>query len=60
MPYALFEDLSKKFRAGKLLTIAGSRHEILQERDIFRSQALAAIEAFIPGSDSEPTGFSGD
>ena len=54
VPYAAMEELSQKFRAGKLLTVHGSRHEILQERDLFRNQALAAIEAFIPGSDAEP------
>ncbi len=54
VPYAAMEELSQKFRAGKLLTVHGARHEILQERDLFRNQALAAIEAFIPGSDAEP------
>ena len=54
VPYEKFEELSRKFRAGKLLTIPGSEHEILQERDIFRQQALAAIDAFIPGSDADP------
>jgi lysophospholipase len=60
VPYASLELLSQKFRAGKLLPIQGAEHEILQERDLFRNQALAAIEAFIPGSDAEPTVFSGD
>jgi lysophospholipase len=57
VPYDCYEDLSQKFRAGKLIAIPGARHEVLQERDIFRAQALAAIEAFIPGSDADPSIF---
>jgi lysophospholipase len=57
VPYAIYEELSQKFRAGKLITIAGAKHEILQERDVFRAQALGAIEAFIPGSDADPSMF---
>ena len=58
VPYAELEALSRKFRAGKLLTIAGAQHEVLQERDIFRQQALAAIAAFIPGSDADPEQYT--
>lgn len=57
VPYSCYEELSQKFRAGKLITIAGSKHEVFQERDLFRAQALGAIEAFIPGSDADPTIF---
>ncbi len=57
VPYATMEELSRKFRAAKFLTITGARHEILQERDIFRAQLLAAIEAFIPGSNAVPLVF---
>ncbi|MDO6965307.1 alpha/beta fold hydrolase [Rhizobium alvei] len=60
VPYRHFEELSQKFRAGKLVTIQGAEHELLQERDLFRNQALAAIAAFLPGSDSDPMIFSGD
>jgi len=60
VPYERLEELSRKFRAGKLLTIPGSEHEILQERDIFRQQALAAINAFIPGSDADPGLYSSE
>lgn len=56
-PYASYERLSQIFRAGKLITIPGARHELLQERDVFRAQALSAIDAFIPGSDADPTLF---
>ncbi|CAN7143705.1 alpha/beta fold hydrolase [Rhizobium sp. LjRoot254] len=60
VPYERLEELSRKFRAGKLLTIPGSQHEVLQERDIFRQQALAAIDAFIPGSDADPGQYSSE
>jgi lysophospholipase len=58
VPFSDLEALSQKFRAGKLLTINGARHEILQERDIYRNQALAAIAAFIPGTDADPSIFA--
>lgn len=51
IPYAAQEELSRNFRAGQLVTINGARHELFQERDIYRAQALAAIEAFMPGLD---------
>ncbi len=57
VPYAAYEELSQKFRAGKLITIPGAKHEVLQERDVFRSQVLGAIAAFIPGSDADPLMF---
>ncbi|MCJ8521306.1 lysophospholipase [Pseudorhizobium tarimense] len=51
IPYAAQEELSRNFRAGQLVTINGARHELFFERDIYRAQALAAIEAFMPGLD---------
>ena len=60
VPYERLEQLSRMFRAGKLLTIAGAEHEVLQERDIFRAQALAAIAAFIPGSDADPGQYTSE
>ncbi|MFN7103709.1 MAG: alpha/beta fold hydrolase [Pseudorhizobium sp.] len=51
IPYVAQEELSRNFRAGQLVTINGARHELFQERDIYRAQALAAIEAFMPGLD---------
>lgn len=54
VPYIAQEALSRNFRAGQLITITGARHELLQERDIYRAQVLAAIEAFMPGSDPMP------
>lgn len=45
------ENFGRKLRSGKCLTIDGAKHELLQERDIFREQLLAAFASFIPGSD---------
>ncbi len=45
-PYKAQEELSRNFRAAQLLPITGARHELLHERDVFRKQALAAIDAF--------------
>lgn len=45
------ESFGRKLRSGKNLTINGAKHELLQERDIFREQLLAAFDSFIPGSD---------
>ena len=33
VPYAAQERLTRHFRAGQLITVTGSRHELLQERD---------------------------
>jgi lysophospholipase len=53
VPFQTVERLSQYFRAGQLIPINGARHEIFQERDLYRHQALAATLAFIPGSDAE-------
>lgn len=37
-------------RAGAHLNIPGARHEPMMEKDIFREQFMAALEAFVPGS----------
>ena len=39
-----------RLRAGSHLVIAGSRHEILMEKDHYRQQFWAAFDAFVPGS----------
>ena len=44
------ERFSVRLRAGSHLIVAGSRHEIMMERDAYRSQFWAAFDAFIPGS----------
>lgn len=40
-------------KTGRAIPIGGARHEILMERDELREQALAAIDAFIPGTGRE-------
>ncbi|WP_337270126.1 alpha/beta hydrolase [Oryzifoliimicrobium ureilyticus] len=53
VPYLAQERAARYFRAAQLVPINGARHEILQERDLYRAQAMAAIHAFIPGSDAD-------
>lgn len=55
VPRKAVNDLARIFRAARLIEIDGARHELFQEADRFRAQALAAVEAFIPGSDAEDT-----
>lgn len=43
----------KRLRAGALITIDGAKHEIIQEKDVYREQFLAAFDAFIPGSEAK-------
>ena len=44
------EEFGMHLLAGRHLILAGSRHEILQERDDYRAQFWAAFDAFIPGT----------
>lgn len=44
------EKLGSRLIAGSHIVIPGARHELIQERDVFRNQFLAAFDAFIPGS----------
>lgn len=53
VPHAAVEALARNFRAATLIPIDGARHELFQEHDRFRAQAMAAIEAFIPGTTSD-------
>jgi lysophospholipase len=55
VPRQAIGNLARIFRAARLIEIDGAKHELFQEADRFRAQALAAIEAFIPGSDAEDT-----
>ncbi len=55
VPYIAMERLARNFRAGHFIPIDGARHELLQESDYYRAQAMAAIEAFIPGNSPEMT-----
>lgn len=50
VPYAAIEALARNFRAATLIPIDGARHEVFQEDDRYRAQAMAALDAFIPGS----------
>jgi lysophospholipase len=44
------EKFAIRLRAGAIITIPGSLHEILMEREVVRSQFWAAFDAFVPGS----------
>ena len=43
------ERLGRRMRSGKTFTIPGARHELLQEKDVYREQFLAAFLSFAPG-----------
>ena len=47
------ERFASRLKAGNLVVIAWSQHEILMERDVFRQQFWAAFDAFIPGARDE-------
>lgn len=47
------EDYARRLRSGALVTVDGSRHELLQEEDRYREQALAAFLAFVPGQSAD-------
>ena len=40
------DELGYAMRSGRTIFIAGARHEILQERDVYRQQLLAAFNSF--------------
>ena len=44
------DEFSIRLRAGSHLMVPGARHELLMEQDRFRQQALAAFDAFVPGT----------
>jgi lysophospholipase len=44
------EELALRLKVGSQLVLRGSRHEILQERDVIREQFWAAFDAFVPGA----------
>lgn len=47
---AATEAYTRRIKNCSLITIAGAKHELLQEQDRYRDQFLAAFDAFIPGS----------
>ncbi|MBM3625014.1 MAG: alpha/beta hydrolase, partial [Alphaproteobacteria bacterium] len=46
---AAIERFAQHLNSGALAMIAGAKHELLMERDEFRSQFWSAFDAFIPG-----------
>lgn len=50
---AAIEKLAHSMRSLWHIVVPGARHEIMQERDLFRDQFFAAFDAFIPGTDAE-------
>ena len=44
------ERFATRLKAGRLIVIPLAQHEILMERDVFRSQFWAGFDAFIPGT----------
>ena len=44
------ERVGRLLRTGGKIVIDGSKHELMMERDVYREQFLAAVDAFIPGS----------
>jgi lysophospholipase len=47
---AAIEDFGSRLRVGSHLVVAGSKHEVMMELDVYRSQFWAAFDAFIPGT----------
>jgi lysophospholipase len=44
------DEFAVRLRGGSHLIVPGARHELLMEQDRFRSQVLAAFDAFVPGT----------
>lgn len=55
VPFLAMETLARRFRASRIIPIAGARHELLLEQDRYRAQALAAILAFLPVQTGQST-----
>ena len=53
------ERFASRLKTGSAIVIVGARHELLMESDFFRDQALAAIDAFIPGGEASMRDESG-
>ena len=53
------ERLGAGLKGGGVIVVAQARHEILIERDAFRSQFWAAFDAFVPGTRAELAAFAG-
>ena len=44
------EEFGLRLRTGAHLIVNGAKHELLMEQDRYRSQFLAALDAFVPGT----------
>jgi len=44
------EAFSMRLKAGSQIVLRGSRHEIMQERDLIREQFWAAFDAYVTGA----------
>ena len=44
------DEMGLRLRSGSTLTIPGAKHELMQERNLYREQMLAAFLSFVPGS----------
>ena len=51
-------DPARRLKAGKCLTLASARHEILMERDPLRELFWAAFDAFLPAERAARDGAS--
>jgi lysophospholipase len=47
------EAFASRLKAGHFITLPQARHDLLMERDVFRSKFWAAFDAFVPGADDE-------
>lgn len=52
------ERFGARLKGGQVIVIAGARHEILIERDVFRQQFWAAFDAYVPGTRAELAAFA--
>jgi lysophospholipase len=52
------ERFASRLRAGALIVIDGSRHEIMVERDAYRKLFFKAFDAFALGATAEPPAFT--
>jgi lysophospholipase len=50
VPRDAIEDMARNLPAAHSRVIEGAEHELLQERDYIREQALVAITSFLPGT----------
>ncbi|GHC64097.1 alpha/beta hydrolase [Limoniibacter endophyticus] len=48
------EAYARTLRCASFISIDGAYHELAQERNVMREQMLAAVKAFLPGSQYEP------